>query len=323
MQVNVREISALREFRVSLDQFRDVVMEAMSLARRELEEILALIEERQTAWRQQISHWEDEVDRARADLRRCEEGDEEDEDGSDGDCTDYEDALTESLRRHRAAEEELAVVLRWKQDVLERAETFDKVAHQLADLTEREFERGRAFLQDKAATLEDYAGATGMPITSFQSAQPGLVKSGLASAPLKNGSSVWRDRGISAVPLSAIDLTDCPKDATDFRKVPYETMREGVRKLLDEVWPAVKRGAGHDYFAGLDRDSNTDYEHGLLRVYEAFFGMEPIRLEKNGERYVVVNGRHRLAVARDLGVMSLPASVTEKDQSSSATSRAE
>lgn len=323
MQVSVREISALRHFRVSLDQFRDASHEAISLARQELDEILALIEERQAAWRQQISYFEEEADQARADLRRSEDWEEDGEDGYQRDCSEYEEALSHALRRRRAAEEELAVVLRWRQDVLDGAETFEKAAQQLTYLSESDFERGRSFLQDKAAALENYATAGGGPTASFQTIAQVTAPSASDSAIAKSGGPAWQERGICTVSLSAIDLSDCSTAALDFRKVSYERMREGIQKLTSEVWPAVKRGAGREYFERLDRDAATGYEHGLVRVYDAFFGMEPIRLERQGEHYVVVNGRHRLAVARDLGVTSLPASVTEKSGSSRAISQAE
>ena len=323
MQVSVREISALRQFRVSLDQFRDASNEAISLARHELDEILALIEERQAVWRQQISSFEEEAEQARSDMRRCEEWEDDGEDGYERDCSEYEEAFSHSLRRRHAAEEELAAVLRWQQEVLDGAETFEKATQQLTYLTESDFERGRNFLQDKAAALENYASADGLPAPSFQTVAQGTGPSGAESTTPKSGDPAWRERGVCEVSLGAIDLTDCSKDALDFRKVSYERMRDGIQKLTAEVWPAVKRGAGREYFERLDREAAIGYEHGLVRVYDAFFGMEPIRLERQGEHYVVVNGRHRLAVARDLGVTSLPASVTEKSGSSRAISQAE
>jgi hypothetical protein len=111
----------------------------------------------------------------------------------------------------------------------------------------------------------------------------------------------WIDRGIQEVPVDEINLSDSPvHDENDFKKVAHDDMVEGFRKLEEEVRPAVEKGADGDYFSKLDEERGLDYEHGYRRVYDAFYGNDAIRLNKDGATYSVVNGYHRLAVAKEL-----------------------
>lgn len=127
------------------------------------------------------------------------------------------------------------------------------------------------------------------------------------------GEGEWVDRGIQDVPLDRVDLSDSPvKDADDFRKVSHEEMAEGFRKLEEEVRPAIEQGADGDYFSRLDAERSLDYEHGYRRVYDSFYGDGAIKLDKIDDTYDVVNGYHRLAVARELRLGTVPARVVEK-----------
>jgi hypothetical protein len=74
----------------------------------------------------------------------------------------------------------------------------------------------------------------------------------------------------------------------------------------------VEKGAGVDDFQNLDLQRGVNYAHGSQRVYEAFYGQEPIRLNKIGDRYEVVNGYHRLYVAKEMNLSTVPARVIEK-----------
>ena len=74
--------------------------------------------------------------------------------------------------------------------------------------------------------------------------------------------------------------------------------------------PAVEQGAGSDYFAHLDAERGIDYSRGFQRVYDAFYGNDAIRLDRVGDTYQVVNGYHRLYVAKQIGISIVPARVT-------------
>jgi hypothetical protein len=77
------------------------------------------------------------------------------------------------------------------------------------------------------------------------------------------------------------------------------------------VLPAVRRGAGGEDFARMDAERGLDYEHGYQRVYEAFFGDDSLRLDaRAGGTYGVTNGYHRIKVAAELGLRTLPARIS-------------
>lgn len=128
---------------------------------------------------------------------------------------------------------------------------------------------------------------------------------------LKKGD--WVDIGIRDVPLSKIDQSDSPvKGIADFKKVSYPEMVRGFHALETEVRPALENGANADDFRTMDAKNGIEYAKGVQRVYESFYGQESIRLEKVGDSYKVINGYHRLYVANELKISTVPARVIEK-----------
>ena len=124
---------------------------------------------------------------------------------------------------------------------------------------------------------------------------------------------VWVDTGIHNIPINKIDLSDSYVNGPeDFQHVPYSEMVRGVRILENEVRPAVEQGADNEHFRELDQQRGVDYAHGTQRVYETFYGGEPIKLNKIGDRYVIDGGYHRLYVAKELRLDSIPARVLER-----------
>lgn len=119
-----------------------------------------------------------------------------------------------------------------------------------------------------------------------------------------------QELGFQTVAISDIDLSDSHVSSSDdFHKVSMSDMQAGLQKLQSVVAPAVAQGKDKDYFRELDQANGLSYPDGYLRIYEAFYGDSPIRLEKIGGRYQVINGYHRLFVAQKLGIASLPANV--------------
>jgi hypothetical protein len=125
--------------------------------------------------------------------------------------------------------------------------------------------------------------------------------------------SDWVEQGIQDVPVDKIDLSESPvKSEMDFHKTSHDEMVRGFDTLKKEIRPALEKGADTDYFRNLDQQRGVDYAHGTQRVYEAFYGKDAIRIEKIGDHYTVINGYHRLFVAKELNVPNVPASVVEK-----------
>jgi hypothetical protein len=143
-------------------------------------------------------------------------------------------------------------------------------------------------------------GATGAPAPSAPAAQ----------APGSTGASGWVDQGVQAIAVDQIDLTQSPvQGLADFHKITPQEVTIGFQKLQTVVAPAVAQGHGADYFAQLDVAQGLSGEDGYQHIYEVFYGGDAIRLNKVGNSYDVVNGYHRLYIARQLGLKSVPAHV--------------
>lgn len=112
-------------------------------------------------------------------------------------------------------------------------------------------------------------------------------------------------RHVLISPLAVqVDLT-----AADFKKVGLDQMLRGVRTLEDEVLPRVAAGADGDALWDHDRSNGLDYEHGLQRIYDAFFRGDPIRVTWQEDHWDITDGRHRLRAAQLAGLRVVPATV--------------
>jgi len=141
----------------------------------------------------------------------------------------------------------------------------------------------------------------------FEFDQPSNIKESDASK------SQWVEVGIQNVPVDKIDLSDTYINGPeDFKKVSHDEVVRGIRTLQSEIRPAVENGADKEHFRNLDHQRGLEYPNGSQRIYESFYGQDAIRLDKIGDRYLVENGYHRLYVAKELGLDTIPARVIEK-----------
>lgn len=137
-----------------------------------------------------------------------------------------------------------------------------------------------------------------------------------------NGSSRANDRAtIQAVrsgPQSGNGVTEvCLSDIINdrqgplgFEKASREQVAWGLDCLKSVVEPALKMGKGADYFTARDATEGLAGERSYTGVYNWFYNSDhAIKLTRASGGYVVSNGYHRLAVARELGIDSLPAIV--------------
>jgi hypothetical protein len=76
------------------------------------------------------------------------------------------------------------------------------------------------------------------------------------------------------------------------------------------VRPGLDRGMSRDDFAARDTARGASPPRRTADVYDMFLGSDPIRVERGaGETLDVIDGRHRLMVACELGITRLPAHV--------------
>lgn len=123
----------------------------------------------------------------------------------------------------------------------------------------------------------------------------------------------WIDDGIQSVPVRELPPPEGITSAADFQKVPETEMRAGIHRL-QEMQSAIEGGAGasSDYWREFDITRGLEYANGYQRVYDAFFGMDAIKVTFDGEKYDIVNGRHRIWLAQEMGIDYLPMRVSRK-----------
>ena len=263
----------------------------------------------------------DQEEEARCEVDRCRRAleDQDDNQQDDGAEADLEEA-----------EARLEGIRRWTGEVDERFGWFGREAARFQGLLEDRVPAAACFLQEKVGHLRDYhAIGLDQPDVAAGPSPLGATVPAPGSAPCNDRKDDLVElrladyslpRGFKWVPLSEIDL---PKELEglssreDFRKVPYEAMREGCLRLKNEVLPRLQlpmTGSANDCFRELDSARGVPYSEGLLRVYEAFFGQHDfvyfVRRTPGGP-LDIVNGRHRVKMAVDLGWDAVPAQVKE------------
>jgi hypothetical protein len=162
----------------------------------------------------------------------------------------------------------------------------------------------RADLQGRLRSLHRYVSS------DIESGGHGSSNSTASSITLSN--DLADEREMQDVELSNVDYSDNPI-AGSFEK--------GGAKLADYRWavetwetvvrPGVNRGMSRDDFAQRDRERGASPFRRTADVHDLFLGdSDRILLSRRSDgRFDVVNGRHRVHVARQLGIKSLPARI--------------
>lgn len=94
--------------------------------------------------------------------------------------------------------------------------------------------------------------------------------------------------------------------------ITYENAKLHTQQLNEVVLPWVRAGAVGDDFKALDQRLGRVSQNGLNNnsyydTYRLFYGNEPILVGKGGDGTLdVVGGRHRIYMAKELGLQSIP-----------------
>lgn len=125
--------------------------------------------------------------------------------------------------------------------------------------------------------------------------------------------SGWVNQGIRYVSVRELPIPEGIDGIEDFRKVTAEEMRRGVL-CLQEMLPAIEVGTGanSDYWRRYDEARGLDPANGYQRIYDAFYGKDAITVTFDGEKYDIVNGGHRIWLAQQIGIDSLPMYVSTR-----------
>lgn len=199
------------------------------------------------------------------------------------------------------------------------------IAARVAALQRSQVRNGRAYAEAARADLARRSGALGAYRQARADAGPagrlggssartlgGLALGGAAGQASNGraGSASWlADRGFTDVDVALADYSDNPiigkfgrggLDRADYRWA-VTTWDEVIRPGLDQ-------GMTRDDFAARDAARGARPPRSYAEVYDMFLGQDPIRIDRHPDGTLHVgSGRHRIEVARELGVTRLPA----------------
>lgn len=122
----------------------------------------------------------------------------------------------------------------------------------------------------------------------------------------------WKDQGMQDVPVSDLPDPDDIAGPEDFNH--HITYEDAIRaaKEYQQMQPLIQQGYTGDDFSAEDAVNRLDYEHGRRRIYDLYYGNDPIRVDKDGDHYDIISGRHRVFAAKEVGLETVPARVVEK-----------
>jgi len=131
------------------------------------------------------------------------------------------------------------------------------------------------------------------------------------------GGSPIAAMGLADLDVSAADLNENPvlddnRSNGTFGKegLSRADYRWAVQTWNDTVGPGVASGKTREDFAERDANSNAQPLRRTADVYDMFLGSDRIRAERQSDGSLnIINGRHRLLIARELGIKNLPGEV--------------
>lgn len=298
---NVRSIQTLGDLHNALSRFADTIVQNQTRAETEIKRTQDWLREREIYWQRQVERARVIVQQARAALEQCRSQVYYDREGRAyrPDCSAYVRALAEAERHLQQVEAELHKTQMWRSRVEQSTEGYRTHANRMQELANARTSQGRSFLDQKIAQLGEYGVVA-----------PGGLPTAVSTA--STGGN-WVDSGIRSITPTELPDPEGISGPDDFRKVSEEDMRAGLERLQG-MRQAIENGVGTngDYWAEYDRAHGLDYEHGYQRVYDAFYGTDAIRVDWDGTNYSIANGRHRIWLARRMGIDWLPVRVIER-----------
>ncbi len=164
----------------------------------------------------------------------------------------------------------------------------------------------RAQLSAMSSALEEYrSGGAGLGGSGSSSTGPRTAsadRSALASLGLA-------DLDVSSADLDQNPILDGSRSQATFGKggLSRADYRWAVQTWNDTVGPGLANGKTREDFAERDVRSNAQPLRRTADVYDMFLGTDRIRADRQSDGSLnIVNGRHRLLIARELGIKNLP-----------------
>lgn len=143
-------------------------------------------------------------------------------------------------------------------------------------------------------------------------ARGGSLGGGLgADSGASNSSPPGVPNGIVMVPLSMIEDADTAVTGEESFGKGYSTrdLAWAHNALIDVVLPTLAQGGTLDTLTARDVAEGRVGARSYADTYSGFFGTSSIALDQTPNGYQVTNGYHRIWVARELGLETVPARV--------------
>jgi hypothetical protein len=295
-------LDALSEFREALARFRSIGLSLLGANVAEISGGMRVLDYR--------------LKEARAHVRECEYGYAQADEES---ATDAQRALAGALAS-------LATISRWHGRAEASCQAFRaEQAAMEAALTEQIL-RCQAQLELKrrqageylAVSLVDTHASGGLGSSGDAARQTRAREPDREAWTLDSITGCQLPPGFVWVDLSQINRRDDLREDERFAKVSESDVRRGFGTLLRKVLPYLNKEptVTSDTIGMLDGQSEKGTPRSMQTVFDAFFGSEPIVLDRNyaDGTFSVTNGRHRIKVARDLGWPAVPAKIMGTDR---------
>lgn len=164
---------------------------------------------------------------------------------------------------------------------------------------------GRRHLAGRKVAVEQYLSSGGGGNSHGGAFQP--------VAGSENLGAVLEGMNLGLVSVASADLDETPiQDGFTRGGLSRSDYRWAVQTWDDTVGPGVARGMTRDDFAAYDnREPPAPPLRRTADVYDLFLGTNAIRADRRPDGTLnIINGRHRLRIARELGIKDLPGRVT-------------
>lgn len=169
----------------------------------------------------------------------------------------------------------------------------------------------RAQLAAMARALGDYrSGGAGIGGGGDGGAPPSATAAKSVTAMADAGLT---DLDVNSAALDENPILDDNRTQGTFGKggLSRSDYRWAVQTWDDTVGPGIAAGKTRQDFVDRDERSNAQPLRRTADVYDMFLGSDRIRVDRRPDGSLdVVNGRHRLLIARELGIRTLPGQVS-------------
>ena len=237
------------------------------------------------------------------------------------DALDEEDSGGSEYERLESAEEALLKFRAVARDCNDARKRFEAAVTELANRGATLAHAALSGIDAKIAAADAY-----MAIRLDDTPGSSITRGASSATPTATAALNGDDRFGSLPPGFAwVQLADLPEkdlltDPSVFKKVKHGDMRRGVELLRDNILPAINANPAlsRDDIVRLDQQRGTSFDadgfvhvDSLATVWDAF--LDPRReadvvvIGRTPDGgYDVINGRHRLGLARELGMPAIP-----------------